>query len=276
MNNAIFGLACCEGARCGHNHWHPLLGDVSALRRRMEVRATMHDVDKHHHSPMRHKRSQLAHTLYLKCLSAHMGSMAFAARRLLMMLAMSDGHYSIFAPCAMCYSNLNPSRILYHSSYHVISARGRSIHPGNVRRVSNKCLTMQDLTPEPSMAVYYVFVAATGKYTCPRMIIYPPVLLALIIFDTLLSLPSEIKYIWYQKPRLGSILYTLARYSTIAFSLIQVYTPFFLTSLQVCENKGFIYDICAHRSMHLVWYYFSLQKRKTHIDEGNAIPWFIW
>ena len=175
----------------------------------------------------------------------------------------------------MCYSNLTPSRILYHSSYHVISARGRSGHSGTVRRVSNKCLTMQDLTPEPSMACNYVGVAATGKYTCPRMLCYPHDLLALFIFDALLSLPSEIKYIWCQKPRLGSILYTLARYSTLAFLLLDLYTTFSVISLQVCENKGFIYDICAHWSMHLVWYYFSLEKRETHIDEGNAIPWFI-
>ena len=127
---------------------------------------------------------------------------------------MSDGHYSIYAPCAMCYSNLNPSRIPYHSSYHVIPARGRSVHPGTVRHVSSKCLTIRHLTPEPSMAVNYVFVAATCKYIFPRMLCYPHVLIALIIFDTLLSLPSEIKYIWCQKPRLGSILYTLARYST--------------------------------------------------------------
>ena len=83
------------------------------------------------------QHSQLAHTLYLKCLPVHIGSMAFAVRRLLMTLAMSDGHYSIYVPCAMCYSHLNPSHILYHSTYHVISARGHSVHPGTVRRVSN-------------------------------------------------------------------------------------------------------------------------------------------
>ena len=95
------------------------------------------------------------------------------------------------------------------------------------------------------------------------------------MFDTLLSLPSEIRYIWCRKPRLGSILYTLARYSTLAVLLFDLYVSLFVTSLQVCENKGFIYDICAHQGMHLVWYYFSLEKKETHIDEGNAIPWFI-
>ena len=134
---------------------------------------------------------------------------------------------------------------------------------------------MRDLTPEPSMAFNYVLVAATGKYTCHRMICYPYVLLAHIMFDTLISLPSEIKYIWCQKPRLGSILYTLARYSTLALLLVESYTYLFVISLQVCENKGFIHDICAHLGMHLVWYYFSLEKKETHIDEGNAIPWFI-
>ena len=111
---------------------------------------------------------------------------------------------------------------------------------------------MRDLTPEPSMAFNYVLVAATGKYACPRMLCYPYVLLALIMFDILLSFPSEIKYIWCQKPRLGSILYTLARYSTLAVLLIELYISFFAISLQVCENKCFIYDICPHQGMHLV------------------------
>ena len=135
---------------------------------------------------------------------------------------------------------------------------------------------MRNLTPEPSMAFNYVAVAATGKYICPRMICYPHVLLALIMFDTFLSLPSEIKYIWCQKLRLGSILYIVARYPTLAILLIVSYINLFVISLQVCENEGFIYDICAHWSMHLVWYYFSLEKKETHIDEGNAILWFTW
>ena len=64
-------------------------------------------------------------------------------------------------------------------------------------------------------------------------------LLVLIFFDTLLSLPSEIKYIWCKKPRLGSILYILARYSTLTMLIIGIYATFFVTSLQVCANKGF-------------------------------------
>ena len=125
-----------------------------------------------------------------------------------------------------------------YSSYHVISARGCSGHSRTVRRISNKCLTMRDLTPKPSLVFNYVFVAAAGKYTCPWMICYPYVLLALIMFDTLLSLPSESKYIWCQKPILGSILYILACYSTLGVLLIESYTNLFVISLQVCENKG--------------------------------------
>ena len=199
---------------------------------------------------MRHrKRSQLATHIHVLTSTHGRSPWHSPARRLLMMLEMSDGYYSIYAPCAMCYSNLNPSRILYHSYYHVISTRGRSIHSGTVRRVSNKYLTMRDLTPEPSMVFDYVLVAATGKYTCTWMPCYPHVLLALFMFDTFLSLSSEIKYIWCQKPKLGSILYTLARYSTLAILIMQLYINLFVISLQVCENEGFVYDICAHWSM---------------------------
>ena len=165
----------------------------------------------------------------------------------------------------MCYSNLNPSLILYHSSYHVISARGCSGHPGTVRHISNKCLTMRDLTPEPSIAYNYVLVAATGKYTCPWILCYPYVLLALIMFDTFLSLPSEIKYIWCQKPRLGSILYTLACYSTLATSLFDLYVPLFVTSFQVCENKGFhLWHLCSLEYASSMVLLFSGEKGNSH------------
>ena len=64
-------------------------------------------------------------------------------------------------------------------------------------------------------------------------------LLVLIFFDTLLSLPSEIEYIWCKKPRLGSILYILARYSTLTVFIIEIYGSFVSFSLQVCANRGF-------------------------------------
>ena len=74
------------------------------------------------------------------------------------------------------------------------------------------------------------------------------------MFDTILSLPSEIKYIWCKKPRLGSILYILGRYSTLAFILNNTYMTLCVISLQVCEDKGFICDIYAHQLMRLVWF----------------------
>ena len=57
------------------------------------------------------------------------------------------------------------SNFLYIRSHHVISRRGRSVHPGAIGRVSNLCSTLQELTPKPSMALNYVLVAATGEYT---------------------------------------------------------------------------------------------------------------
>ncbi|KAF8488294.1 hypothetical protein JB92DRAFT_1435125 [Gautieria morchelliformis] len=48
--------------------------------------------------------------------------------------------------------------------------------------------------------------------------------LALVAYDTLLTLPSEITYIWHRKVRLGSVLYLLARYPIFLMGIIGVYT----------------------------------------------------
>ena len=59
--------------------------------------------------------------------------------------------------------------------------------------------------------------------------------IVLLIFDTFLILPSEIKYIWSKKCRLGSVLYVLARYPALALFIIEIYSFLFVTSLQVCQ-----------------------------------------
>ncbi|KAF8575530.1 hypothetical protein K439DRAFT_1268667, partial [Ramaria rubella] len=38
---------------------------------------------------------------------------------------------------------------------------------------------------------------------------------ALLTYDTLLTFPSEVKFIWHKKFRLGTILYLLARYGAL-------------------------------------------------------------
>ena len=59
--------------------------------------------------------------------------------------------------------------------------------------------------------------------------------IALLMFDTLLTLPKEVKYIWSEKPRLGSILYIFSRYPILAYFLIFLYPNLFVISTQVCE-----------------------------------------
>ena len=91
---------------------------------------------------------------------------------------------SIYAPCLTCYSGLKLLCIPSHSSYHVISARGRRVHPGAVGHVSNLCSTLQNLTPKPSITMKYVLVAATGEYTLP--------------LNAMLFIPSSSPYlIWH-------------------------------------------------------------------------------
>ncbi|KAF8521057.1 hypothetical protein JB92DRAFT_3111438 [Gautieria morchelliformis] len=48
--------------------------------------------------------------------------------------------------------------------------------------------------------------------------------LALLAYDTLLTLPSEITYIWHRRVRLGSVLYLLARYPAFLVFIMVLYT----------------------------------------------------
>ena len=70
-------------------------------------------------------------------------------------------------------------------------------------------------------------------------------IIALLVFDTLLTLPSEIKYIWCKKFRLGIFLYFLARYSLLATSLVYIYVSLFVVPLQVCEFKAVVLHFCS-------------------------------
>ncbi|KAF8532664.1 hypothetical protein JB92DRAFT_2839644 [Gautieria morchelliformis] len=47
---------------------------------------------------------------------------------------------------------------------------------------------------------------------------------ALLIYDTLLTLPSEIKHIWCKNVKIGTILYLFARYLLMAFFVLAIYS----------------------------------------------------
>ncbi|KAF8524044.1 hypothetical protein JB92DRAFT_2882643 [Gautieria morchelliformis] len=46
---------------------------------------------------------------------------------------------------------------------------------------------------------------------------------ALLIYDTLLTLPSEIKHIWCKTVKIGTILYLFARYLLMAYFVLAIY-----------------------------------------------------
>ncbi|KAF8573084.1 hypothetical protein K439DRAFT_1625314 [Ramaria rubella] len=49
---------------------------------------------------------------------------------------------------------------------------------------------------------------------------------ALLAYDTLLTFPSEVRFIWHKKFKLGTILYLLARYPALLVLLLNVYLNF--------------------------------------------------
>lgn len=57
---------------------------------------------------------------------------------------------------------------------------------------------------------------------------------ALLTYDTLLTLPDEVEYVWCKKFKLGTILYLFARYPMIFISLATPLVQYIDGSLQVC------------------------------------------
>ncbi|KAF8574553.1 hypothetical protein K439DRAFT_1624233 [Ramaria rubella] len=75
---------------------------------------------------------------------------------------------------------------------------------------------------------------------------------ALLTYDSLLTFPSELRFIWHKKFKLGTILYLLARYPALLQLLITVYWDFGAfpssqlfsnTDIQTCNSV--LYFACA-------------------------------
>ena len=123
-----------------------------------------------------------------------------------------------------------------------------SFKHGQTRR-SSTFSKAQHFISKYSVSFDYVLFAAFGKHT--RVYFFPTqflchVIPALLVFDSFLTLPSEIKHIWHRKPKLGSILYILARYPTPMFFLGDIYIIFSTVSPQVCEFYHFMCNFYFH------------------------------
>ncbi|KAF8579746.1 hypothetical protein K439DRAFT_1620293 [Ramaria rubella] len=67
------------------------------------------------------------------------------------------------------------------------------------------------------------------------------VLAAALVYDTLLTFPSEVRFIWHKNFRLGTILYLLARYPALLQTLLGIYLEFAtIPSLQTYNALQFL------------------------------------
>ncbi|KAF8527238.1 hypothetical protein JB92DRAFT_2826313 [Gautieria morchelliformis] len=64
--------------------------------------------------------------------------------------------------------------------------------------------------------------------------------LALFAYDTLLTLLSEITYIWHRRVRLGTVLYLLARYPVLLMFIIGVYVDIANITLEVSIEGNYM------------------------------------
>ncbi|KAF8532683.1 hypothetical protein JB92DRAFT_2840006 [Gautieria morchelliformis] len=63
--------------------------------------------------------------------------------------------------------------------------------------------------------------------------------LALLIYDTLLTLPCKIKHIWCKTVKIGTILYLFARYLSVVLFLVTIYGNL-STSIEVYYHNALI------------------------------------
>ena len=165
-------------------------------------------------------------TIHIWCLETFVASMVYIM-----------SHLKCFSPAADRYRNVDsllypiqvrPSCRLSKTSQ--ISSRRSPI------RTWPMLNTMQNLTlnlaSHVTMSSSPLLVRIHNLFNA---IIFMYFSIVLLMFDTLLTLPSEIKYIWCKKCKLGTILYVLARYPVLASFIIELYLSFFVTSLPVCQ-----------------------------------------
>jgi hypothetical protein len=69
---------------------------------------------------------------------------------------------------------------------------------------------------------------------------------ALLAYDTLLTLPSEITHIWGRRVRLGTVLYLLARYPALLDIILGVYLDASNIPLEVRWFFHYINIGCLH------------------------------
>ena len=107
-----------------------------------------------------------------------------------------------------------------------------------------KLFGLEEIYDPDSLAQSYVDTAAIGKSRSNAICNLVVILLfqiALVVYDTLLTLHYEIKYIWMKKFRLGSVLYLLARYSVIINLMIpSVFNSLPNTALWVSSSTPWI------------------------------------
>ncbi|KAF8474571.1 hypothetical protein JB92DRAFT_1895966 [Gautieria morchelliformis] len=70
--------------------------------------------------------------------------------------------------------------------------------------------------------------------------------LALLTYDTLLTLPSEITYLWHRRVRLGTVLYLLARYPTFLFFIFTSYIGIANIPLESVQSIGSSHIFSRH------------------------------
>jgi Family of unknown function (DUF6533) len=93
---------------------------------------------------------------------------------------------------------------------------------------------------------------------------------ALLTYDTLLTLPSEITYIWHRRVRLGTVLYLLARYPMLLTFILLAYINAANIPLEV---RGFIREtrlLTRISSMTFVFFYTS-----SNDNTVCAIHWVV-
>ena len=147
------------------------------------------------------------------------------------------GQYNIYAPCALC-PTLTVLTYSHTITFPLSCRLNRMPQPWFKHSQTRRSFilnNMQHLTSELSMVFEYIFFAAFGKYTWVYLMTQFSchVTPALLVFDSFLTAPLEIMYIWHRKPKLGSILYILARYPTTMLFLGNMYLNLSTVSLQV-------------------------------------------
>ena len=98
-------------------------------------------------------------------------------------------------------------------------------------------VTKKPVVDRPTASLLPQKVCMLFSVQCPRSLTI--FFIALFIWDYVITLDKEVRYVWGRKPTIATILFMVNRYVNLSATIFQLFTQATFQRLEVCE-------LCIH------------------------------